>query len=50
MKTFITEVLIDGNKCEGPRISALTWDEAQSVAERIIWHDQGVILVGELAA
>jgi hypothetical protein len=49
MKTFITEITIDGEQHEGPRISALTWDEAQNLASRITWRNQGTILVGELA-
>jgi hypothetical protein len=49
MSTFITEVVLEDGKYEGPRINALTWDEAQDLASRITWRGQGVILVGELA-
>ena len=50
MKTFITEVTMEGIKNEGPRISALAWDEAQDIVGRITWRGQDVVLIGELAS
>jgi hypothetical protein len=49
MRTFITEVSMEDGKYEGPKINALTWQEAEAIAGKITWRDQGVILVGELA-
>jgi hypothetical protein len=37
MKTFITEVIIDGDTYEGPRINALTRQDADDIASKITW-------------
>lgn len=49
MSTFITEVILEDGKYEGPRINALTQQEAETIVGRITWRGQGVVLVGELA-
>jgi hypothetical protein len=49
MKTFITEVAVEGVAYAGPETSALTWAEAQDIAGKIKWRGQGTSLVGELA-
>lgn len=43
MQTFITEITKEDGKYAGPRINALSWEEAETLAQQ-----QGVILVGVL--
>jgi len=44
MKIFITQILKNKDKFEGPRINATCWIEAELIAS----HLDGVILIGEL--
>lgn len=43
MHTFITENIKEDGKYEGPKITALSWEEAKILAEQ-----QRVFLVGRL--
>jgi hypothetical protein len=44
MKTYITEQVIDGEKYEGEKIKARSWDEASLIAQ-----ERGIVVIGELA-
>lgn len=46
--TFVTEVQANDGPYMGPEIHALTWEEAEDIAGKIMWQGQSVHVIGKL--